>query len=82
LNRRKKGKKTKQKKGRKPAEEGGKPLNPFLKPFKIKRYEPKPFFSCSYDLETKRKKETLSKWPRIFALVVKGKKLDYEERRK
>jgi hypothetical protein len=66
----KRGRKLNRKKRKKTSKRGEK-----LKPFKIKRYELEPFFSCCYDFETKRKKETLSKWPRIFALAVKGKKI-------
>jgi hypothetical protein len=41
-------------------------LNPFLKLLKTVSYEPEPFSTCSCDFGTKRKKKTLSKWPRIL----------------
>jgi hypothetical protein len=74
LNRRRKGRKTKQNRRKKTDSRGEeRPLHPFLKPLKIIRYEPKPFSSCSCDLGTKREKETPSKWPRILAPTIKAK---------
>jgi hypothetical protein len=44
--------------------------NPFLKLLKTVRYEPLPFYIILVILGLKRKKKTLSKWPRILTPAV------------
>jgi len=46
------------------------PPNPFLRLLKTVRYELEPFSTVLLTLGLKRKKKTLSKWPRILTSVV------------